>query len=134
MGSRSSRSCRPSQQFVPSADADTLALKQEGASMIAAAAKTPAPPNVTVNPDPNSLPGGDQLQQLINGLAFWMLLAALASILIAAGTWGLANHMNNHQWSARGKSGVFISAASAHDIRAAGPIINYSVELGSQHK
>jgi H+/gluconate symporter-like permease len=102
--------------------------------MIVAAAKAAAPPKVTVKPDPNSLPGGEQLQQLINGLAFWMMLAALASILVAAGTWGLANHMNNHQWSARGKSGVFISAASALVIGAAGAIINFSLDLGSQVK
>jgi H+/gluconate symporter-like permease len=132
MGARSPRSCRPSHHLVPSADADADALKQEGAPMITVAAKTPT--KVTVKPDPNSLPGGDQLQQLINGLAFWMLLAALASILIAAGTWGLASHMNNHQWSARGKSGVFISAASALVIGAAGAIINFSVDLGSQVK
>jgi hypothetical protein len=78
------------------------------------------------------LPGSAQLQQLINGLAFWMLLAALASILIAAGTWGLASHMNNHQWSARGKSGFLVSAASALVIGAAGAIINFGVDIGSQ--
>jgi hypothetical protein len=98
----------------------------------AAAAKTPAPPKVSVNPDPKSLRGGDQLQQLIDGLALWMLLAALASILIAAGTWGLASHMNNHPWSARGKSGAIVAVASALVIGAAGAIINFGVDLGSQ--
>jgi hypothetical protein len=91
-------------------------------------------PKVTVNPDPSSLPGTPQLQQLLDGLAFWMLLAAIASVLIAGGTWGLANHFNNHQWSGRGKTGLIVSAASAVVIGAAGPIINFAVALGSQVK
>ena len=41
------------------------------------------------------------LQDLVDGLAFWMLLAALAGVLIGAGVWALASHGNNHHWSAR---------------------------------
>jgi hypothetical protein len=100
--------------------------------MISALLAKAAVPKVSVNPDPNALPGSTQLQQLVNGLAFWMLLAALASTLVAAGTWGLANHMNNHQWSARGKSGLLVSLASALVIGAASAMINFGVDLGSQ--
>ena len=57
-------------------------------TVLTTAAVAAAPPKVTVNPNPTSLPGSPQLQQLIDGLAFWMLLAAVASVLIAAGTWG----------------------------------------------
>ena len=32
---------------------------------------------VHVNPNPKALPGSSVLQQLIDGLAFWMLLAAM---------------------------------------------------------
>ena len=76
------------------------------ASVAVAAAATPKPkkdPSVSVNPDPTSLPGGEQLQQLVDGLAFWMLLAALAGILIGAGIWAIAAHSNNHHWSAKGR-------------------------------
>jgi hypothetical protein len=96
------------------------------------AAADPKKPSVKVNPDPGSLPGSDQLQQLIDGLAFWMLLAALAGILIGAGVWGLAAHSNNHHWSARGRSGALMSALAALVIGAAGPIINFAVDLGSK--
>src|SRR3954454_9874745 len=100
----------------------------------AAASKAPAVPTVSVNPDPTSLPGGPQLQQLIDGLAFWMLLLALAGILIGAGVWSIAAHSNNHHWSARGRSGAMLSAAAALLIGAAGPIINFASDLGSHVK
>src|SRR5690242_11383006 len=100
---------------------------------VVAAAK-PKDPSVSVSPDPNSLPGGAQLQQLIDGLAFWMLLAALAGILIGAGIWAVAAHSNNHHWSAKGRSGALASAAAAMVIGAAGPIINFAAQLGSQVK
>jgi uncharacterized protein DUF6112 len=87
---------------------------------------------VHVNPDPKSLPGSTVLQQLINGLAFWMLIAALAGVLIGAGVWGVAAHANNHHWSARGRSGALGSLAAALVIGGAGPIVNFFAELGRQ--
>jgi len=92
------------------------------------------PPKVSVNPDPKALPGSRQLDQLVDGLAFWMLLAALAGVLIGAGAWALASHANNHHWSSRGRTGALVSAAAALVIGAAGSIINFAVELGSQVK
>jgi hypothetical protein len=88
--------------------------------------------SVHVNPNPKSLPGSPQLQQLIDGLAFWMLLAALAGVLIGAGVWGFAAHSNNHHWAARGRSGALMSAAAALVIGAAGPLINFFADLGRQ--
>ena len=109
------------------------------AALAAKATPTPKPrepevPTVTVNPDPAGLPGSPQLQGLIDGLAFWMLLAALAGILIGAGVWALAAHSNNHHWSAKGRSGALMSAVAACVIGAAGPIINFALNLGSQVK
>jgi hypothetical protein len=100
---------------------------------VIAQAKSKAP-TVKVNPDPAGLPGSPQLQGLIDGLAFWMLLAALAGVLIGAGIWALAAHSNNHHWSAKGRSGALVSACAALVIGAAGPIINFAVGLGSEVK
>lgn len=93
-----------------------------------------APPKVRVNPDPTGLPGSDVLESLINGLAFWMLLAALAGVLIGAGVWALASHGNNHHWSSRGRAGALVSAAAALVIGAAGPIVNFFVSAGGRVK
>ena len=99
----------------------------------AAQGKKPAP-TVSVKPDPSGLPGSDVLEDLINGLAFWMLLAALAGILIGAGVWALASHGNNHHWSSRGRSGALMSAAAALVIGGAGAIINFFSEAGGRIK
>jgi hypothetical protein len=87
---------------------------------------------VHVNPDPKALPGSEVLEHLVNGLAFWMLLAALAGVLIGAGVWAIAAHSNNHHWTARGRSGALGSAVAALVIGGAGPIVNFFAELGRQ--
>ena len=89
---------------------------------------------VSVKPDPNGLPGSEVLQSLINGLAFWMLLAALAGVLIGAGVWALASHGNNHHMASRGRSGALVSAAAALVIGAAGAIVTFFVNAGGKVK
>jgi hypothetical protein len=94
---------------------------------------TPAP-TVQVNPNPSGLPGSSVLQDLVNGLAFWALLAAVAGVLIGCVVWALASHSNNHHWSSRGRSGSLVSALAALIIGGAGPIVNFFVELGGKVK
>ena len=90
------------------------------------------PRNVRIDPDPSGLPGSRVLQDLVDGLAFWMLLAALAGVLIGAGVWALASHGNNHHWSARGRSGALVSAAAALVIGGAAAIINFFADMGGR--
>jgi hypothetical protein len=89
---------------------------------------------VHVTPDPSGLPGSSVLQSLVNGLAFWMLLAALAGVLIGAGVWALASHGNNHHYASRGRAGALVSAGAALVIGAAGAIVNFFVEAGGKVK
>jgi hypothetical protein len=99
----------------------------------AAARATPAP-TVQVSPNPSGLPGSAVLQDLVNGLAFWMLLAAVAGVLIGAGIWALASHSNNHHWSSRGRAGALVSTLAALVIGGAAPIVNFFVDLGGKVK
>ena len=39
---------------------------------------------IHATPNPNGLPGSPALQSLIDGLAFWGLLAALAGLVVSA--------------------------------------------------
>ena len=87
-----------------------------------------------VNPDPKALPGSPSSQELVNGLAFWMLLAALAGVLIGAGVWALAAHSQQPPLVREGRSGALVSAAAALVIGAAGAIINFVADLGGQVK
>jgi hypothetical protein len=93
-----------------------------------------ADPKVQIKPDPSGLPGSDVLQGLLNGLAFWALLATLAGALIGAATMAIATHFNNHHWASRGKSGALVSAAAAFLIGAAAAIINFFAAAGGKVK
>lgn len=81
-------------------------------------------------PDPNGLPGSSALQQLISGLAFWALLAALAGLLISAAVWALSSHSGNYQHASLGRRGTIISAIAAFLVGAAPAIVTFFENLG----
>lgn len=87
--------------------------------------------NLTVDPSKSTLPGGAALQQLINGLGFWALVAALAGMVIGAVLWALGSHSSNYQQAYSGRKGVLVSAAAAVVIGAAPTLIRYFFGLGS---
>src|SRR5205809_5889622 len=85
-------------------------------------------------PDPNGLPGSSALQQLINGLAFWGLLAALAGLIISAAVWALSAHSGNYHHTTVGRRGTIISAAAAFLVGAAPAIVTFFQNLGGTVK
>jgi Family of unknown function (DUF6112) len=85
-------------------------------------------------PNPNGLPGSSALQQLINGLAFWGLLAALAGLIISAAVWALSAHSGNYQHTTVGRRGTIISAAAAFLVGAAPAIVTFFQNLGGTVK
>ena len=89
-------------------------------------------PLVDVHPDPGKLPGGPQIQTLLDGLGGWALFAALAGLLISSMVWALGSFGGNYHAVSRGKTGVLVCAAAALIAGAAAPIINFFSNLGSQ--
>lgn len=88
--------------------------------------------NVAVNPDPSGLPGGAQLQQILDGLGGWALFAALGGLLISVMVWSLGSFGGNYHAVSRGKTGVLVCGAAAIIAGGAAPIINFCANLGSQ--
>jgi hypothetical protein len=88
--------------------------------------------DVDVNPNTNDLPGGAQIQQLLDGLAGWALAASLAGLLISVIVWALGSFGGNYHAVSRGKVGVLVCAAAALVAGGAAPIINFFADLGSQ--
>ena len=86
----------------------------------------------TLSLDPNAqgLPGSGTLQQLVNGIGFWGLLAALAGLVIGAATWALGAHTNNYQNASTGRRAVLVSAAAALVIGAAPTLLNFLFNAG----
>ncbi|HVA05652.1 MAG TPA: DUF6112 family protein [Acidimicrobiales bacterium] len=87
--------------------------------------------DVTLNPTLNSLPGGATLQQLINGLGAWALVASLAGLVIGAAAWALGVHSQNYQQSMIGRRAVLVSGLAALLIGAAPAIVNFFFSAGS---
>jgi hypothetical protein len=88
--------------------------------------------NVRVEPRPGGLPGSEVLQNIVDGLAFWGLLACLAGIVLSAAIWAFASHSNNHHYSANGRRGLLVSAAAALAIGASSAIVNFFAEAGDK--
>ena len=89
---------------------------------------------VTITPGAGNLPGTDQLQQLINGLGTWALMAALAGMLLGAALWALGHHSSNYQQAANGRKGLLVAGFAALIIGAAPALINWLFTLGTAVK
>lgn len=86
---------------------------------------------VTAHPSMNGLPGGNVLQQLVNGAEAWALAIALLGAFVGAGIWAVASHTHNHHYAARGRMAALISGASALVIGAGPGLVNFFEHLGS---
>lgn len=64
--------------------------------------------DVHVDPKASGLPGSKVLQALVDGLAFWALIACLAALIVAAAVWAFASHANNHHYAANGRRGMLV--------------------------
>lgn len=89
-------------------------------------------PTVTVDPDPQKLPGGQVIQQLLDGLAGWAVLGSLAAMFIGAIVWALGSHGGNYSAANKGKTAVLVAAATALLAGAAPALINFFTNLGGR--
>ena len=62
--------------------------------------------DVALTPNTTSLPGGQVLQNLMNGLGGWALALALVGLVIGAAAWALGSHGQNYQQSYVGRRAV----------------------------
>ena len=90
--------------------------------------------NVKLNPKADGLPGSQVLQSLVDGLAFWSLLAALAALVTGAAIWAWASHAQNHQYAANGRRTSGVAALAALLIGAAPALINFFADAGEKVK
>ncbi|HXQ43006.1 MAG TPA: DUF6112 family protein [Acidimicrobiales bacterium] len=86
--------------------------------------------DVTLNPDPANLPGGQVLQHLTNGLGGWALIGALVALVIGAAAWALGSHVQNYQQSITGRRTVLVAGLAALLIGAAPAIVNFFFHAG----
>ena len=82
------------------------------------------------HPTAKVLPGGSTLLALINGLAGWAVLLALAGLVIGAALWAIGSHSQNYQQSYVGRRAVLVSGLAALLIGAAPTLINFFFSTG----
>src|SRR5664280_1362754 len=111
----------------------TQLLRARPGPLGAAAGGAPArTTDVTLAPDPNALPGGQVLQNLMNGSGAWALARALSlvGLLIGAAAWALGSHGQNYQQTFVGRRAVLISGLVALLIGAGPAIVNFFFNAG----
>ena len=89
---------------------------------------------LTLAPDASSLPGGAAIQSLMNGVAWWALIACLLGLVLGAATWALGAHANNYQHTSTGRKAVLVSGGAAILIGAAPTILNFLFSVGQSVK
>ena len=85
---------------------------------------------VDVSPNLKALPGGDQLKQVVDGLAAFAMIGTAAGLIIAALVWAFGAHSQNPHHAHVGKKGVLFAAGAAGIIGAAAGLVNFMVNLG----
>lgn len=85
---------------------------------------------VQMQPKADALPGGNVLQNLMNGLEFWALALALVGLVVGAAAWALGSHGQNYQQSYVGRRAVLISGLAALLIGAGPGIVSFFFNTG----
>ena len=109
----------------PQAAAEAVA--QAGRQAVLLSVVTPS----KFHPTANALPGGSTLLALINGLAGWAVLLALAGLVIGAALWAIGSHSQNYQQSYVGRRAVLVSGMAALLIGAAPTLIDFFFTTGN---
>lgn len=86
--------------------------------------------DVTLNPNPSALPGGDTLQSMANGFAAFALIIVVIVFVVGAAAWAAGRHLGNYRYAESGKMATFASALAAMLIGGAAVIINFFYHAG----
>jgi hypothetical protein len=87
--------------------------------------------SVQVKPDETKAPGINALKDLVNGLAAYAIIAAVAAVLLGGIAWALGERMGLDRASSMGKSGVLAGFGLAFLVGAAAAFVNFFLATGS---
>ena len=101
-----------------------------GIAVIAVPAVADAAGPVSASPNAGALPDTAKLQQLVDGMYFWVLLLTLAALVAAAAVWAWGSQSNNLRAASDGRHGVAVALLAALVIGAAPTLVNWFYGLG----
>jgi Family of unknown function (DUF6112) len=89
---------------------------------------------VTIHPNPHGLPGSGSIEKLIDGLAFFALLACAAGMLLGAALYAFGSRSHNYAQAANGRAMMLYAAVGAFVAGATPAIINFFQQAGGTVK
>ena len=87
---------------------------------------------VDVSPDIDALPGGRQLQQLVDGSAAFALVVLVGAIVGGAVLWAVGAAGTNYGQVGAGKRMVLLGMFGAVIVGGAAALVNFFTALGGQ--
>ncbi|MDQ3461900.1 MAG: DUF6112 family protein [Actinomycetota bacterium] len=87
---------------------------------------------VSVTPDSGALPGGAQLQQIVNGIAAFALIVLVGATIGGAVWWAGSQAGGNYNGISAGKRMVLIAALGSIIVGGAAALINFFTAMGGQ--
>jgi hypothetical protein len=85
---------------------------------------------VSVDPNPSGLPGGQAVQNLVGGIAYYALIVVVGAFLAGMALMAFGSLSSNPRSSALGKATAVVSLLAAFGIGAAAAIINFFYGAG----
>ena len=89
---------------------------------------------VTIHPNPDGLPGSGSIEKLIDGLAFFALLACAAGMLLGAALYAFGSRSHNYSQAANGRAMMLYAAVGAFVAGATPALINFFQQAGGTVK
>lgn len=87
---------------------------------------------VSITPDPTALPGGAELQQIVNGIAAFALVVLVGAVIGGAVYWAAGSSSGSYQQINTGKRTVLIAVVGAVIVGGAAALVNFFNALGGQ--
>ena len=86
---------------------------------------------VNIKPDKSKAPGASGLEDVVNGFAWYALIAAAAGFLIGGACWAVGGRIGNDYTATGGKVGMAVSTGVAFLVGAAAAILNFAYNTGN---
>src|SRR5688572_26832120 len=86
---------------------------------------------VNIKPDKSKAPGAAGLTDIVNGIAWYALIAAAAGFLIGGCAWAVGSRIGNDYTATGGKVGMAVAVGVAFLVGAATAILNFAYNTGN---
>src|SRR4051812_3422902 len=106
-------------------------MHDRAALAVTPAALVLAQSQINITPDKSKAPGAKGLENVVNGFAWYALIAAAAGFLIGGACWAVGGRVGNDYTATGGKVGMAVAVGVAFLVGAASVILNFAYNTGN---